>query len=583
MDDNNKPQRDENGDIIFPKDDYDFAGELRQSMRTHVFHFKDSDGYFLKVDYDKYDFPDMRTDLPKFSLKHYHLFEHEQPATDEWFKKMNNCNNCFSDFFSDIFKNRMPYGITSHIDKYDLVLPVEKFDAINSFITDSGLDSYRDFIFYLTAKIEELYIEDIEYEERPEQKKLIKNFPKEVNKLYDVLKRTERINDFNDQVLPPQLQKISFQYNKGGSIKIENPLLLSSITKGTIEHFSEGIQKNWEKQLKGFPNVYDSNQLPNEFRHRICKSLHNFFRHINTFNYSKAAIPEKELDAIAKILDFAWVKFHDKKGNDFDIKIDLLEIKKNIRLAITRKEMISYPTHLTAQEIKPDFEKLKKYFDANFLMSGMQSYDLNDMRSIGAIISRFDLAPIGKELLHIYDCLKQRRFQIGHQFESLINKEIENNEDYRSWKNLFKILSSKNSIKKVTFSRIGESEELNFNEELSVELIRQALCEFYKKNKFEFDNDFYESQIHLFKPHGSFQLITTGQLNKPANRFFSKITKQLYKYLLDEVPPTDKDWKPSEKYFTIIAMLLMSVFEIGDPLYDEDFAVRKVKEWYSVN
>lgn len=577
---NDNFHRDSKENKVFPDPEFDFASEMRKMRRTHVFHFKDSNGFFHQVDYAKYDLPDEKSDLPTFVLKEYSLFEHTLPADDEWYKWRNNYDHYLSKFFTPIFKNRMPFGDTSSIDKYELVLTVEKFNDITQFINDMGLDLHKDFIFYLIAKIEEVYVHDVEYYDRPEQQKRLRNFPKEVDKLYNVLKWADRKgNRLNDN--PPQLERVTFHYKTHSPIKIEDPLLILSITKGTTEDFDGGVQKNWEKQLKGFVNVYDENQLPNQFRYRVCKALHNFFKYVNAFDFGKSNMTEKEVEAIARILDFASVKFYGRKGVEFDINIDLYDIKQNIKNAIKRKELIYYPTQLTAMDVKPDLNLLLKYFDKGFIVAGMQNYDQHDLKIVGGLVDRFDIQVLGKELLHIYDCLKQRRYKIGHQFTTLFNKEIEQNEDYKSWKALLGLIHSPGKLKQVSFQSEDEK-SMNFSEDLSLELIRQALSDYYQKNKFEFENDFYETEIKTFSPPGSFQLIPTGALNKPANRFFPVIIKQLYNYLLNELPPKEDEFMPSNKYYTIIAALLMPVFNLGNPLYDEEYIIEKVGYWHNL-
>lgn len=582
MDEKKTTQRNSRGDKVLPEVNFDFATEMRRMRKTHVFHFRDSNGFFHEMDYTKYDLSDENTDLPTFTLKEYSLFEHETPATDEWYKWRNSYDYYLATFFTPIFKNRMLFGDTTAIDKYDLVLSVEKFNEINEFILDIGLEAHKDFIFYLIAKIEEVYIHDVEYYDRPEQRKQISNFPKEIDKLYTVLKRADDRTGINPNAIPPRLEKVTFHYNKGNAIRIQDPLLILSIIKGTIADFSGGIQKNWEKQLKGFIRVHDENQMPNQFRHRVCKALHNFFKHVDAFEFGKSNMTEKELEAIAKILDFAFVRFHDRKGKEFDIKIDLYDIKQNIKNAIKRKELVYHPTHLTAKDTEPNINLLLKYFNRDFLIAGMQKYDQYDLATVGNIVLRFEITSLAKELLHIYDCLKQRRFQIGHQFEALLSKEIEQNEDYRSWKTLLGLVNSPGKLRKVTFLQAETENELNFSEELSLDLITKALSDYYKKNKFEFENDFYQTEIKPLMPPGSFQLIPTGSLNKPANRFFPSITKQLYDYLLNELPPTENEWKPSDKYYTIIAALLIPIFNLGDPLYDEEYIVEKVRQWHNM-
>ncbi len=273
-------KRDNLRDIITPELPEEFLEEMRTSKWTHVFHFKDKSGHFHEVNYEKQGFY-TRTDLPKFILKEYKLFQTDFPATNEWIAWKNNYDYYLNKIFSPIFQERIKHIDYLKIDKYRLILPEEKFNQINQFIEQYALQFHKDFVFYLIAKIEEIYVHDVEFYERPEQQKQIKNFPKEIEKLVNVLKWSE--SDYSNDSLPkPELKDVTFHYDREPlSVKITDHLLLMSITKGTIENFSNGRQKNWEKQLRSFPSVISENQLPNAFRHRICKALHNFFREVS--------------------------------------------------------------------------------------------------------------------------------------------------------------------------------------------------------------------------------------------------------------------------------------------------------------
>lgn len=39
---------------------------------------------------------------------------------------------------------------------------------------------------------------------------------------------------------------------------------------------------------------------------------------------------------------------------------------------------------------------------------------------------------------------------------------------------------------------------------------------------------------------------------------------------------------PSNKYYTIIAALLMPVFNLGNPLYDEEYIIEKIGYWHNL-
>ena len=578
-------QRDKNGDIIFPETSSEFWAEQHASRHTHVFHFKSPDGFFLDVDYEKFRTEDMRTDLQKFELAEHRIFKTpDPPISEDWIRRSNTYDYYLETFFRPVLARGLSeQGFPLRVDIFRLVLPKEQLANMLLFIEQSGLKEHEDFILYLIAKIEYIYVHDVEFYDQPEERKRIKQFPEEIDRLVKVLKFSE--HDYSDEPRnqpKPDLQYISFNYNTELAIKITDSLLLSSITKGTMEHFMQGQQQNWEKELKAFPYVYTENQQPNEFRYRVCKALHNFFKAIHAFDFGDKKTTDTEVYAIARIVDFAHVKFHDRAGREFEIDADKHDIQKNVRHAIKRKELVYHRTHFTSQEIKPDYEKLLKYFEIDFIAGGQRLYNAYDIRLVGTITDRFGINPLLPEMAHIFNCLKQRLFQVGGQFEALFNPEIEQNEDYRSWKALIENINSNGKIKGFQFTEAGSNKTYGFSELLSLEIMEKAVSEYHKKHPFEFDVDFYESSVELKQPPGSFRLVTTGHLHQPKNRFFSIFCKQCYAFLLKEVPPGERDWKPSERYFGIIAQLLLQSFFFKHKMWEEDYILEQVKYWFEL-
>jgi hypothetical protein len=442
--------RDKKGDIIRPEISQDFFTEIHNSRFTYVFHFKDKDGFFEKVDYEKWSTEDMRTDLPKFELEEYQLFKTNIPASNEYFISRDSYNFYLNQFFTPIFKGRVQQLDDLKLDIFKLVIPKERLQSICDFIEKSDLKDHKDFILFLIAKIEQVYVRDVEFYDRPEQRKIIKEFPNEVKKLHEVLKIAER-KPYKDTLKKPILKQVSFHYNTIKPIKISDTSLLSNITDSTIEYFNNGAQRNWEKQLLCAANVYDENQLPNQFRHRLCNVLHIFFKAVKAFDFGTKKTTDAEIVAIARILDFAYVKFQNNKNEEFDIDVDLSLIKQHIKNAIKRKE-IKYETFdFNIKELQPDLDKLNEYFDKELLIAGNFNYTKNDLSDVYSITDRFEINNSAPHLLYVFSCLKQKSFQIGHQFELLFNKEIENNTDYQSWKKLIELIKSKKKFSEIQF------------------------------------------------------------------------------------------------------------------------------------
>jgi hypothetical protein len=580
MDSKNIP-RDKKGDIISSEIPQDFFTDIHNSRFTYVFHFKDEDGFFVEVDYEKWSFEDMRTDWPKFELEEYQIFKAEKPPNDEDWTKRQYYNNCLNQFFTPIFIGKFKNSDDLKIDIYTLVIPKATLKNICDFIENIGLVKHKDFILFLIAKIEQVYVQDVEFYDRPEQRKILKEFPNEVKKLHQVLKFAEH-KSYEDTLKKPILEQVAFHYNTIKPIKINDTSLLSNITNSTIKYFDSGAQRNWEKQLLSSPSVYDENQLPNQFRHRLCNVLHNFFKAVKAFDFGTKKTTDAELEAIARILDFAYVKFQNNKKEELDIDDDLALIKQHIKNAIKRKE-IKYETFdFKIKELQPDLDKLNKHFNKELINAGNSNYTKHDIIDVYSITDRFKINDSAPHLLYVFSCLKQKSFQIRHQFELLLNKEIESNTDYQSWKKLIELIKTKEKFSEIKF-KIGNGEkEYTFQERLSFELLEQALFEFYSNNKFEFEIDFYESNLEFGANNRSTKLVTTGKLHQPANRFLSLFCKQCYQFLLIEYPPSEREWSPSKKYFSIIGLLLINSLLLGHNRWDEEFIFKKVEYWYNL-
>lgn len=584
MKQNEKPKRNRKGDIESPKISPEFWEKQREREWTYSFQFKDKYGYFMPVNYEDTPFRDLSSNLPKFDLVTVEIFKSPpEPPWDNWMKWKGEYEHYLEKYFRPVFANKPRYeGRQLDIDKTKIILPKEKLDAFKAFITVYKLTKHEDFLLFLLAKIEETYIDDIEYYDRPEQRERIKKFPGEIDKLIEALKLTEsNPRKYDDHSHPPKLEQIIFQFNKGTPIKITDSILLSSITDATRKSFDDGSRKDWEKQLRSFPSIYNENQQPNEFRHRMCKALHNFFKGINAFAFGKNKTTDAEMYAIAWMMNFANVRFYNKAGKEYDFEIDKYELRQIVRLNVNRKELVYRPTHYTVADLKPDLKKLSEYFSADFLRAGGPVYKEFDLRQVFTITDRFGVNQLAPELLHVFACLNQYHFIIGHQLETSFNKdEIEKNDDYRSLKVLLDTLKGGQNIKELQFKVEGNSEKYGFMEKLPLEILKLAILEFYEAHKPEFEVDLYESKLEIVRE--GFRILPTGKLNEPHQRFLPLFVKNCYGFLIKEAPPGENDWSPSERYYGVISMLLLRSWYFGHQMWDERHIVEQVKYWHSL-
>lgn len=586
MSENLKPERDDLGDVRMPKLSDDFLEKQRTRGWTHVFHFKDKNRHFVPVNYDGQPIEKLRPDLPRFDLITLEIFKSpDSPPYDEWMGWKSKYEYYLETYFRPVFANRpKDEDRPLRIEKSQVVMPKERYEQFQEFVAENNLKEHEDFILFLLCKMEDTYIHEIAFDDQPEQRERIRKFPQEVEKLIKALKLAKPDHTGYDEGKgPPQLQQITFQYNTVGPIKITDSLLLLSITDSTRNSFKEGPRKDWEKQLRAFPQVYNENQQPNEFRYRMCKALHNFFKGVGAFNYGKNETTDAEVLAIAWMMYFSHVRFFNKADKEYDLAIDRSDLVKVVRLYITRKELVYHPTHYTVNELKPDLNKLLKYFDKDFLRAGSPVYSEQSMGLVLAITDQFGVNHLFPELLHLYHCLDAFRFIVGHQLQTCFNEEqMAKNSDYSSLKILLATLKANGNINEMQFKLDNKEQQFGFAEKLPLELMKQALLEYYENHKADFEIDLYESRIEIGPRHGSFTIVPTGKLNEPARRLLPVFVGNAYRFLLAEAPPGEFDYLPSERYYGIIALLLLRNWYFGHQMWDEGYCIEQVKYWHSL-
>jgi hypothetical protein len=376
----------------------------------------------------------------------------------------------------------------------------------------------------------------------------------------------------------PELQAVSFKFNTVDPVKILDRQLLYSITNAIREHYSQGNMTDWRKQLKNHSAVWHDNQMPNVFRYKTCKALHNLLKALGAFNFEGKETTDKEIYAIGEILRFSLVPFRDKNGKVVDYDADRDKIRNQIRTAISRQDLKYPETHWTKDRLNINFILLKKYFDHNFIDCGGEPYKVFDIRTVATITHRYDLNSLLGDLVHIFSCLDVRRFQIGHQFSALISSDIENNTDYKSWVKLFEAFKEKAAFSRVSIEVAGNQEPLNFQEGLSVDLLRRALENFKRDYEFEFEYDFYESRIRTVGASGGFGLDITGKLHQPENRFLPRFCRQCFLYLKN-ADPNYKESITDHRYHEVIGQILLKAQYFREQYHSDRFVSRQVEQW----
>jgi hypothetical protein len=514
-----------------------------------------------------------RTDLPKFNLVAHPLFK----GVD--FSKVN-YDRPFELFFRPVLAMRpMQEKFPLTVNTFTVVIPESTLRLIQTSLKTAGLSAHEGFFLFLICKIQEAYARDIAFFDTPEERKRIDKYPTELENLRTVLQNTDiGFGREPSERLPPKLEAVSFKFNTENTVKISDDSLLHSISCAIKEHFDRGNLGDWRKRLNSLPPVWHENQMPNAFRFKICKALHNLLKETRLFDFQDKATTDQEIRAIGEILRYSLVPFRDRQNDVLDYDADWDKIKSQIRSAISRQPLQYPDTFWPKDRLNIDTERLKRFFDADFIDCGESPYPVFDIRTVATITHRFDLNPIVGDLVHIFSCLGVRHFQLGHQFSALISTPIEKNSDYKSWSTLFKMPTTPTAIKNVSITLEG-GETLNFQEYLSLSLLQNAILEFRDDHQYEFEFDFYESKVRpIPDSNGAFGLDITGQLHQPQNRFLPRFCRQCFEYLKN-ADPNYNDGITDFRYYEVIGQLLLDANYFSEQQHSDQFVASQVKKW----
>ncbi len=570
--------RDEDGNVIFPDVKISWA-EINRWHATHIFHeWDDSYGGYREIAnlICDADLAEQKDELERNKILVYKLFKMPERPDNNYMRHHGWCRSLAYHFFKEVFK--LPDTMGGMMNEFDLariIIRKKTFDEIHQLIKDNNLTHVQDLIFFIIAKIGDVYISEIEFFERPEMVKQINNAGKEAEKLITVIERVRPdIHERWNKEPLPEIRNITFDFPDIDPIKIEDPWLNSSLVEAIKRDFEDRPYKNWRKEVKKYAAMYNEDIEKQKYRFHVAKALHNLFTHLKTFPVKPGkATADAEMLCIAKILEFGLIKIG-AEGISEPQKI------KNIRNYIKpeRNPLLTYPSHI---ETKPNFEMLEKYFEKDFLKSVQLKKHIDVLKEAIYISERFDIQHLRTELVHLIDCIQNRKHQIGWQF-STQGIPTENHPVIGTLFNLispFRVDTDKVRLTELSFQLEHKPETYHIKDELPLMLIERALTEYYHNHQEEFDIDIFASKIHENPQTGAHRIEELGRYQKQGERFLPTLCTRLYKFLLNEAPPERTVASATDKYSEIIAVILQRCL-IFNHIRDEEYVVQeKVKQW----
>lgn len=567
-------KRDAKGDIINSPLPDDLKAKLRAMNYTYVWQERVSRGGAVFYREVRDEFSEEKYQIYKSQdIDTLGLFKSpENPPFDEYIKRCNGYEGILNYYFRPVL------AIKPMEKKYDLqlntisnlVIPKDKIHLIDSIISDYNLQAHRDFIFFLVAKIQGVYIDEIEYYERPEQIEQIRNLPGQVNELYNLLDiYTQKIRISEDADIPPQVVEIKFITDKAGRFTIKDHGLISWLMNAIKVSWEEGYYHNWRKQLKAYPSYLDENQKDQTFKKRLSSALHNCFKEQGFFKYENGVkIKDDAVYCIGRLMSAAGIPFISKEGIEHDISIDKISIISLIKGWIRRTEVEPQETH---HEVIPDIDLLCNYFDKQLVLSIPPVHHIEEIGVAYGLCDRFDIKDETPQITHLMAILRYRSFQIGHQggkFNAM-------SETIPELKGIIALLNGPvDSIKIAS----GGTEHVIMSNGLK-KLIQDGMKAHHENSSEEFDWDLWETTIIDDPAQGSFKISQSGNINDPKDRFLPRFCKSMYSYLMHVSPPQENEYSPSKRYHAIIAATLQQAWVFKHIRTPEWVIINKVENW----
>lgn len=477
------------------------------------------------------------------------------------------------EFFKEVFDERaFVEGYQPQHKFQRIVIPEAIHHEILNVINDFGLLPIRDLILEIIASAQDIYIRDVAFWERPENKKLITSAEKETENAIKVIEQSGvdmKSRQQFDGPFRPNLDHIKFVFNTG-TIKLDHKWLAIEFIEHMMLYYDDLNYKNWKKELARYPDRFKETIRKSKFKFRLAKSYYNLFTKTEFFKLPEGVrYPNKLMRCIAKLIEFSLIPV----GNWADPE----EYKENlVRNWLDRNE---FEPKLNYAEVPADIEKLKQYFEPNFLEMANSTKRADAISTAFFVCHRFDIPDLLPDLIHIASCIIEINWLVGHQMTSKKGMNEPEIPEMDSFRKLMNGVEGKQKLSSLKFTIEGEDGEHELSSRLPMFLIEKALREYYSRYRIEFDCDVVPTTYQK-REDDSITIDYQPKINLPHKRHLVRLVHSLYNYLKERSDIDKRDFLPGQQYYEIIAILFKetSVFYRKD--VDERAVVEQIKEWH---
>ncbi len=291
----------------------------RNQRWAYVFEFQTEFGFFHPVDdYGLERDTETEAQFPKFNLVTRKLFKRpSRPPYDEWIKNTNRLQGLLNDYFREVFVySQMDKLFFLDFDITLIIIPKEDLAKLEKTIKKSKLPEFQDFIIYLAAKIQKIFIKEIEHYESKEYQKQVKNIKDECDKIIRVVDLHNQKKKYGPNAPhPPELKKITFSFDKVKNISIRDPVIILRIMDAIVPGYNEERLNQWKGDMESLPEqIYTPNHFKNQYKIRLSKVLHKFFIEQTRFKSSRSKTPNDLISLVVTLFEVAKIPIKDKNG-----------------------------------------------------------------------------------------------------------------------------------------------------------------------------------------------------------------------------------------------------------------------------
>jgi hypothetical protein len=573
----NEQERDELGNVVFKLTPED-RERIRRSQYTYIFRYYDEKkehhfphwGLFSSAEAG---IAEARKDPEFMEVELYAM--PDTPPYSFFIRHHNGQLGLLVHFFKEVFEERAFLEGYMPDHKYSrVILPKKRYEEIINVINDNGLLPIRDLIFEIIAIAQNKYVGEMVFWDSPERQKIINGAPEAARQAIKLLEKLDDGPFLRGEAaakVPPELKGIRFIFSDE-TVKIDHPWMAKQVLQDFKRALEEMPYRDWRKELERWPDRFEELIRKGQFKYMLTWSLYNLLIQTKLMNVTQVEpFPNAVMLCIVRILEFCLIPVG-KEGELESLKI------KHVRNWLTRKELEPVPTEV---EVKPNMERLQKYFEKEFIEMPKDIKGLEGFRVAVYLAKRFDIEPFVADLTQIAQALIDVRWLMDHQILGEGRPLETVFDEFDAWSKLLNGVKGEKKIVNLKYKLEGDDKEYELTSVLPLHQVGEALKEYMETHRADIEVEPVPTKI-IRTEEDVVRVERAEHFHEPANRFMVRFVTAFYDYLLAEVPHDDHGFRPSDKFYSIIASMLIGARYFTALPGNENGVIPQVMAWHEL-